>query len=179
MDDSHFDHLAKVLTVPSRRGIFTAATTAALASLMAFVARGGSDTARAAKKKKKRSGAKSRPGPAGPQGPQGARGPAGPVQVAYAHVNHTTGSFDPARSKGVNSVQKIDNVYCFNLAFQAKVAVGSTFINNSGVVATWTAPDIASPALPCPENLRDAAAKIYASNDGALRGDVSFKIIFF
>jgi hypothetical protein len=174
MDGSHFDDLAKVLTVPSRRGIVTAAATAALASLVAFVGRGGPDATRAAKKKRKKSGAKSSPGPAGPQGPQG---PPGPVEVAYAHVSHTNGEFDPARSKGVISIEKFDNLYCFNLAFQARVAVGSTFINNSGVVATWTAPDTAT--LSCSETHRDAAARIYASADGANRGDVSFKIVFF
>lgn len=97
--------------------------------------------------------------------------------AGYANVT-LEGDFDPARSKGVNDVTLAEgttNVYCFDLTFTPKVAVGSPFLFNSAVVATTTAPN---PALTtCPEGYRDAAAKTFASstsNDAA----INFTIIF-
>jgi hypothetical protein len=180
MGDFCFDDLAKVLTVPSRRGIFTAAATAALASLIALVGRGGPDTTRAAKKKKKKSGAKSSPGPAGPQGPQGAQGPPGPVRIAFAQVNinpagpHRTSEGVDVLVQGTGLTRK----YCFRLPFRPTVAVGSPHFNNSAVVATVTQPDAV--AVGCPSTHSDAAARTYAAS-GDADGDVvevHFRIIF-
>ena len=185
MDGSHFDDLAKVLTVPSRRGIFTAAATAALASLVAFVGRGGPDTVRAAKKKKKKSGAKSRPGPAGPQGPQGAQGPPGPVRIAFAQVSATPNTIPHRTSEGVSVLVEGTGTarkYCFSLPFRPIVAVGSPHFNNSAVVATVTEPHAVSSGIACPPSHSDAAARTIAASggmqDGTVSDQVHFRIIF-
>jgi hypothetical protein len=187
MDDSRFDDLAKVLTVPSRRGIVTAAATAALASLMAIVGRGGPDTTKAAKKKKKRSGAKSGRGPAGPPGPQGAQGPPGPVRIAFAEVSATPNSTPHRTSEGV-SVLVVgagdQRKYCFSLPFRPIVAVSSPHFNNSAVVATVTEPYAVSSGINCPQSHSDAAARTIAASgstppvDGTVTDQVHFRIIF-
>ena len=183
MDDTHFDDLAKVLTVPSRRGIVTAAATAALASLMALMGRGGPDTARAAKRKKKKSGAKSSPGPAGPPGPQGPPGPAGPVRIAFAQVSASPNA--PHRtSEGVSVLVEgsgTSRKYCFSLPFRSIVAVGSPHFNNSAVVATVTEPHAVIPGIGCPASHSDAAARTFAASgasDGTVSDEVNFRIIF-
>ena len=148
MDDTHFDGLTKAFSIPSRRGIFAGAATAALASLAAIVAKGGPDTTRAAKRKKKKSGAKSSPGPAGPPGPQGPQGPAGPVRIAYAQVSPTPNSKPHVMNENVIDIALFDDpssatgrVYCFKLAFQPTVAAGSSFITNNAVAATVIPPN--------------------------------------
>ena len=103
-----------------------------------------------------------------------------PVRTAYAHVNATTGTFDPARSKGVVEVRKggQPNEYCFDLTFKPKVAVGSPFINNNAVVGVWTPPDgVVGFSCPTREDGLpwDAAAQVHASQSPE---DVSFKIVF-
>ena len=92
----------------------------------------------------------------------------------YAAVKND-GTFD--RAKGVTDIAKSENLYCFDLDFAANVAVGSPYINNSGVVATWT-PGEATVGFTCPEGYRDAAVKTYASDTGTANGEINFKIIF-
>lgn len=95
----------------------------------------------------------------------------------YAHVNND-GTFDPARSKGVNGVVESEStvgVYCFDLTFVPNVVVGSPFINNNATVATATPPDNFTG---CPEGYRDAAVRTYAANTSEPVSDVSFKIMF-
>jgi hypothetical protein len=132
--------------------------------------------------KKKKKPAKSKPGPQGPAGPQGPggpqglQGPPGPVQMAYAAVT-AIGGLDPARSSGINGMVpgNTNNVYCFDLTFTPKVAVGSPYINNAGKVATWT-PDEDMIGASCPEGFRDAAVKTYSSTGG--NEAMGFKVIF-
>ena len=96
----------------------------------------------------------------------------------YAHVNND-GTFDPARSKGVNDVVKTapnEGRYCFDLTFVPNVVVGSPFINNNATIATATPPDAFN--IACPAGYRDAAVRTYAANTSAEVSDVSFKIMF-
>lgn len=101
-----------------------------------------------------------------------------PPPQGYAHITNN-GNFDPARSKGVLGVTRAapnSGVYCFDLAFVPKVAVGSPFTNNNAVVATATPPETSFAR--CPEGYRDAAAKTYAANTSAEVSDVAFQIVF-
>lgn len=98
----------------------------------------------------------------------------------YANVL-INGGFDPARSKGINSVVVSTeptagtNTYCFDLAFAPKIAVASPFLANSAVVATTTAPN---PMLTndCPDTHEDAAARTFGSSANPER--INFQIIF-
>ena len=95
----------------------------------------------------------------------------------YSHVA-LNGTFDPARSKGVNDVVTMGspaNRYCFDLTFKPKVVVGSPFLTNNATVATGTPPDNA--VSECPEGYRDAAVRTYAANDSSPT-PVNFKIMF-
>jgi hypothetical protein len=181
MDDTHFDSLARSFSIPSRRGIFAGAVTAALASVAAIAGRGSPDTAMAAKKKKRKSSRKSIPGPQGPQGLPGPQGPAGPVQIAFAQVS--TNPNGPHRtSEGVSVLVKDSGTsrkYCFRLPFRPIVAVGSPHFNNSAVIATVTEPDAVT--VGCPETHSDAAARTIAASgdsDGTVSDQVNFRIIF-
>ena len=100
-----------------------------------------------------------------------------PRGFAFVKIN---GGVDPARSKGVNDVvigegETNTNLYCFDLTFTPRVAVGSPFINNSAVVATATL----SSEIPssCPQGFRDAAARTFASQTGAA-APINFMIVF-
>ena len=89
------------------------------------------------------------------------------------------GTFDPARSKGVNDSVKTaptEGRYCFDLTFVPNVVVGSPFINNNATVATATLPDAFN--IACPEGYRDAAVRTYAANTSAEISDVSVNIMF-
>ena len=103
----------------------------------------------------------------------------GPTR-GFARVE-ADGDFDPTRSVEVIDVQELagqTGVYCFDLTFRPKVAVGSPFINNAAFIATSTYPDGGvSPRDDCPAGYRDLAVKTYGS-DGAPHGDVNFDIVF-
>ena len=108
---------------------------------------------------------------------------------AYAHVGILGGVDDDFPSRGVNGVVAVDvtdnsvddaNIYCFDLTFTPKVAVGSPHINNSAVVATATpSANWFSNPIPaaCPSTHRDAAAKTYGSDTGAA-APINFQIMF-
>jgi len=57
-------------------------------------------------------------------------------------------------------------LYCFDLTFRPKIAVGSPFFVNAADVATSTQPDGQPTPLNggCSSDYRDAPAKTYASN---------------
>ena len=98
-----------------------------------------------------------------------------PRGFAFVNIN---GGVDPARSKGVNDVvvpETNPNLYCFDLAFTPRIAVGSPFINNSAVIATATLANEIPSA--CPQGFRDAAARTFASSDGTAAA-INFMIIF-
>ena len=95
----------------------------------------------------------------------------------------STGDFDPTRSKQVNDVVKPSGqtgVFCFDLTFVPKIAVGSPYINNAAFIATSTRPDAGS-TTPlddvCPEGYRDLAVKTYGS-DSQPHDQVNFNIVF-
>jgi len=90
----------------------------------------------------------------------------------YAHVK-LAGDVDPLYpSKGVNSVvipTGKTSIYCFDLTFTPKTAVGSPHPNNSAVVATGTnsvssSSDIVDNECDAPHD--DAVARTYDSNTG-------------
>jgi hypothetical protein len=103
----------------------------------------------------------------------------------YAHVT-LGGAVDTTYpSKGVNGIVTVigpgtnptneKNLYCFDLAFTPKTAVGSPHLNNSAVVATATSPN--SALNTCPATHRDAAAATYGSSEGNA-APVNFQIVF-
>ena len=102
-----------------------------------------------------------------------------PLNTAYTHV---AAGANPqfSRSRGVNDMQRVTAesriLYCFDLTFKAKVAVGSPFLFNNATVATATGSDPGVSS--CPEGFRDAVATTYAANTGTNLNDVSFKIVF-
>lgn len=97
----------------------------------------------------------------------------------YAHIADE-GAVDPAySSKGVNGVVKPEgetSVYCFDLTFTPKTAVGSPFLFNSAVVATVTPPNAALTST-CPPTHDDAAAQTYGSSTGT-DAAINFQIVF-
>ena len=101
----------------------------------------------------------------------------------YAHVKITGGVDTDYPSKGVKSVvvpTDSSSLYCFDLTFTPKVAVGAPHINNSGVVATATpSANLGSSAIPsaCPTTHRDAAARTYGSDTGTGTA-LNFQIVF-
>ena len=106
-----------------------------------------------------------------------------PAKTGYAHVSppaagQTKPVFD--RSREVIDVTRVFSntrtLYCFDLTFRAKVAVGSAFLFNNATVATATGSDPGVSS--CPEGYRDAVATTYAANTSANLNDVSFKIVF-
>lgn len=96
----------------------------------------------------------------------------------YAHVRDI-GAVDTAYpSKGVVDVDLATgttSIYCFNLTFTPKRAVGSPHLNNSAVVATVTPPN--SALNTCPSTHRDAAAHTYGSSTGT-DAAINFQIVF-
>jgi hypothetical protein len=71
-------------------------------------------------------------------------------------------------------------VFCFDLTFVPKIAVGSPYINNAAFIATSTQPDAGSTTPlddACPEGYRDLAVKTYGS-DGQPHDQVNFYIVF-
>ena len=106
-----------------------------------------------------------------------------PLKTAYARVlfdDNADGKYFE-KSRGVLDVQAIGNdtnrVYCFNLAFPAKVAAGSPFINNNATIAVWLPGQSLKPAV-CDEAHSDAAAKTIAANQSVTFDDINFNIIF-
>ncbi len=103
----------------------------------------------------------------------------------YAHVRITGGIDTDYPSKGVNGVvvptdDPTASLYCFDLTFTPKVAVGAPHINNSGVVATATpSADPFNNPIPgrCPTTHRDAAARTYGSDTGS-GAAINFQIVF-
>jgi hypothetical protein len=98
----------------------------------------------------------------------------------FARVS-IAGQVDPARSKEVKDVvipEGQTNVYCFDLTFRPKVAVGSPFIANAADIATSTYPDdgISPRDDVCPDGYRDLAVKTYGSSGTAEA--VNFDIVF-
>ena len=97
----------------------------------------------------------------------------------YAHVMDE-GGVDPLfPSRGVNGVvipQNQTSLYCFDLAFTPKVAVGSPYLTNNAVVATVTPPNSFIPSA-CAAPYRDAAAKTYGANSSA-DVPINFQIMF-
>jgi hypothetical protein len=96
----------------------------------------------------------------------------------YAHVK-PEGDVDTVYpSKGVNDVvipEGQTSVYCFDLTFTPKTAVGSPHVNNSAVVATVTPPNAALSA--CPATYQDAMVKTYGSSTGT-DVPINFQIVF-
>ena len=84
-------------------------------------------------------------------------------------------------SREVNGVvyDSTSSRYCFDLTFTPQVAIGSPNINNNATVAT-VVPSTGVSLSECPEGMRDAAVKVYGSNDpnSVPHNDVSFSIIF-
>jgi hypothetical protein len=103
----------------------------------------------------------------------------GPTR-GFARVT-LSGDHDPTRSMEVIAVEEPQDqtgVYCFDLTFRPKVAVGSPFINNAAFIATSTYPDGGvSPRDDCPAGHRDLAVKTYGS-DGQPHADVIFDVVF-
>jgi hypothetical protein len=103
----------------------------------------------------------------------------GPTR-GFARVT-ATGTFDPTRSVEVNDVKELagqTGVYCFDLTFRPKVAVGSPFTNNAAFVTTSTYPDDGvSPRDNCPVGYRDLAVKIFGS-DAQPAAAVPFDVVF-
>jgi hypothetical protein len=100
----------------------------------------------------------------------------------YAHVTGAAGTVDTSYpSKGVIGIVKpsgaASNLYCFDLSFTPKTAVGSPFINNSAVIAIVTPPN-STLTSSCAEPHRDAAVRIYGSSTGEAANDVNFQIVF-
>jgi len=67
-------------------------------------------------------------------------------------------------------------LYCFDLTFTPKTAIGSPFLFNSAVVATATPPNAALPGQ-CPSTHRDAAAQTYGSSTGT-DAAINFQVVF-
>ena len=67
------------------------------------------------------------------------------------------------------------NVYCFDLAFTPKAAVGSPFVTNAAIVALVTPPNEHVRSW-CPDDFEDAAAKTYGSN--GVDAAINFQVIF-
>jgi hypothetical protein len=92
---------------------------------------------------------------------------------------------NPPRSKGVLSVRQhvtgtgpTTTKYCFDLAFNPELAVGSAFLNNGAFVSTSTARDSGGAQVTgCPSTEPDAAAITYDAGSNS-HNDVSFSIIF-
>jgi hypothetical protein len=103
----------------------------------------------------------------------------GPTR-GFARVT-STGDFDPTRSVEVIDVVKLEGqtgVFCFDLTFRPKVAVGSPFTNNAAFVTTSTYPDGGiSPRDDCPAGYKDLAVKIFGSNAEPV-ADVPFDVVF-
>lgn len=101
----------------------------------------------------------------------------------YAHVEIDGGIDADYPSEGVNGVVVPTDdfsLYCFDLTFTLKAAVGATHINNSGVVATATpSADPFSNPIPgrCQTPLRDAAVRTYGSDTGSGTA-INFQIVF-
>ena len=102
----------------------------------------------------------------------------------YARVTTSTPFFDPSRSRGVISIQRVTptgssaaSVYCFDLGFTPKVAVASPFFANNAVVATVTPPNDLLNST-CPATHRDMAAQTFAANTSEKREDINFSIMF-
>jgi hypothetical protein len=106
--------------------------------------------------------------------------------LGYAHVKIGGGVDSDYPSKGVNGVVIADpvnkpSVYCFDLAFTPKTAVGSPHLNNNAVVATST-PNLENPFSDavrqnCEAPFTDAAAHTYAADTGA-NAPINFQIVF-
>lgn len=101
----------------------------------------------------------------------------------YAHVKITGIVDNDYPSKGINSVvvpTDDSSLYCFDLTFIPKAAVGAPHINNSGVVATATPPtDSLNNPIPskCQTPHRDAAVRTYGSDTGTGTA-INFQIMF-
>ena len=107
----------------------------------------------------------------------------------YAHVK-PEGLIDISYpSKGVVDIIRLNDditgelkLYCFNLTFTPKTAVGSPHPLNSAVVGTAT-PDLDNNpgndivADRCPTNYEDAAVKTYGSSEGNA-APINFQIVF-
>ena len=128
------------------------------------------------------------PGPKGDRGLQGERGaPGAPgtpgargTAKAFAFVA-SDGTMDLARSENVVSVQQPaitgeDNLYCFDLPFNPKVAVASPFANNAGIIATGDFGQSVVGLSSCPLGNDDAVVKTYGSDGAAV--EVGFSVIF-
>jgi hypothetical protein len=107
-------------------------------------------------------------------------GPTNPSRIVEGNGNVTVNN--PPRSKGVVSVQQTTTGrYCFDLDFEAEVAVGNTFINNGAFVATAVDRDISGTGTTgCPASHPDAQAIVYDQLDTgqAKHTDVSFALMF-
>jgi len=72
------------------------------------------------------------------------------------------------------------SIYCFDLAFTPKTAVGSPHLNNSAVVATATPdnkPESDAVTQNCPATHRDAAVHTYGSSTGE-DAPINFQVVF-
>jgi len=97
----------------------------------------------------------------------------------YARVNVSPSAVTFTGSKGINDVDRstTDNsIYCFDLKFAPRTAVGSAHFNNAtvGIALGSTVP------ASCPAGYKDAAARTFAANDpiSTPRSDLNFYIVF-
>ena len=97
----------------------------------------------------------------------------------YAHITDEGDVDTVYPSKGVNDVvipTGETSIYCFDLTFTPKTAVGSPFITNSAVVATVTPPNaLLTSNCDAPHN--DAAAQTFGSSTGTGTA-INFQIVF-
>jgi hypothetical protein len=131
-------------------------------------------------------------GPQGPRGLQGLRGLKGATGAAgtakaFAFVN-SVGALDTTRSKGVNSVLRADltptggppgpedNLYCFDLTFDPKIAVASAFANNAGIISAADIGQGATEQGSCTAPHNDAMVRTWGSDGGST--PVGFSVIF-
>ena len=129
------------------------------------------------------------PGPVGPRGPEGQQGVQGTpgTAKAFAFVS-SNGTLDESRSQGVNGVvvldrstspsgpDQTDNVYCFDLAFDPKIAVASPFRVNAGIPAAADKNQTPFGTNGCPLPHDDAVVVTYANNGDPIQ--FGYSVIF-
>jgi hypothetical protein len=97
------------------------------------------------------------------------------VPRGYANINQNGPTIVAGSSKGVISVVRTgQNVYCFDLAFDPKLAVASSYLSNNATVGTEVGSAV---HFDCGYGY-EAAARTYGVNDSSVHSDVSFGIVF-
>ena len=97
---------------------------------------------------------------------------------AYGLIEAASGGTEVVTGRGINGVVYHDPTfgeahYCFDLAFDPDVGVGSPHENNNAAVGVSTN-DVAG----CPESHSEAAARTYAADTSTVTNDVNFNIMF-